>query len=340
MSVNKIKLNNTKNINGKIYYNNKPYTGIIVNNFDSKTRESEIEYLEGIKHGLANYFNKNGYLIIQINFQNGLKHGKQYNLLSDGTKTKESYYQFGKHIKSYHFNKNGNEIKNLYWFSGDLRPLKLKIRKYYITNRYCFAPKLIWLDDMIVASIFSYLISLLHSNCNYELSTGGGGIRAMERKRDKETWSLEDLKFNSKESKKLIEDNILYFKKYFTNEYKEIFHDNTIEDTIELSKYMILNLNPFTYSSFIRDDVKEISNEYKNISTVSNNEYENLKNNLSVFIEFFNTKYLEISEGFSDNYKKFIILDKSVKPMGIVFDADSKSECEKWINKKINYKNK
>ena len=328
----KIKHNQTENINGKIFYNNKAFTGVLVKNHDSKTLLSEIEFLDGLKHGLANFFDKNGQLCIQNNYKNGLKHGKQYSLLSNGTKTKESVFDNGTHIKSYHFDIDGNEIKNLNWFCGDLKPLKLKIRKYYITNRYCFAPKLIWLDNTIVASIFSYLLSLLHSNCNYEYSRGGGGILAMERKRNKETWSLEDLKFNSLESKKLIEENILNFKKNFPKEYLEIFNDNSLEDSIELSKYMILNLNPFTYSSFIKDDVKENSSEYKNIEASSGNE--NLITNLSVFLEFFNTKYLEISEGFSNDYKKYIILDKSVKPMGIVFDSDSKNDCEKWINKK------
>lgn len=336
MRKNHIKENLLNDIEGVFYYENKPFSGISISHHDSKTLHSEIEFLDGLKHGLANYFDKNGQLFIQNNYKNGLKHGKQYNLLSNGTKTKESVYDNGIHIKSYHFDIDGNEIKNLNWFSGDLKPLKLKIRKYYITNRYCFAPKLIWLDNTIVASIFSYLLSLLHSNCNYEHSRGGGGILAMERKRNKETWSLEDLKFNSLESKKLIEENILNFKKNFPKEYLEIFNDNSLEDSIELSKYMILNLNPFTYSSFIKDDVKENSSEYKNIE--ANTGKENLITNLSVFLEFFNTKYLEISEGFGSDYKKFIILDKTVKPMGIVFDSDSKSDCEEWINKKNNNK--
>ena len=68
-----------------------------------------------------------------------------------------------------------------------------------MTNRYCFSPKLIWLNP-VPASIFSYLLKYLHYACNYELSYGGGGILAMELSKDKKTYRRHDLKFKDLKS--------------------------------------------------------------------------------------------------------------------------------------------
>jgi hypothetical protein len=214
----------------------------------------------------------------------------------------------GKHIKSIHFNKEGEEIKGLFWFSGNISEDKLKIRKYYMTNRYCFSPNLLWLDP-VPSSIFSYLVKCLHSTCNYELSRGGG-ILAMELSRDKETYRRHDLKFKDLKSRKNLEEKLLMFKESFSKDYKMIFNDNTLDDVIELSKYKIL-IDPWTFSSSIEKEIKE-------------------KKTLPS--KLFKKKYLDISQSFSKDYKDWIILDKSVKPIGIVFDSETKQECIDWID--------
>lgn len=99
------------------------------------------------------------------------------------------------------------------------------------------------------------------------------------------------------------------FKESFSKDYKMIFNDNTLDDVIELSKYKIL-IDPWTFSSYIEKEIKD---------------------KRTFPCEFFKKKYLDISQSFSKDYKDWIIFDKSVKPMGIVFDSETKQEYIDWI---------
>ena len=100
------------------------------------------------------------------------------------------------------------------------------------------------------------------------------------------------------------------FKEYFAEDYNMIFNDNTLDDVTELSVYKML-IYPWTFSSSIEKEIKE-----KGILPS----------------ELFKKEYLTISQSFSKDYKDWIILDKSVKPMGIVFDSESRKECINWID--------
>jgi hypothetical protein len=306
--MNRIKSEATNVIADVVYHNGIPFTGVLLSEDENAQTKCEIELLDGLKNGSENLFDYKRNLLMQKNYINGIKHGLEYILHSDGRKIRESQYNSGEHIKSVHFNDDGKEIKGLFWFDGNISQDKLKIRKYYMTNRYCFSPKLIWLNP-VPASIFSYLLKYLHYACNYELSYGGGGILAMELSKDKETYRRHDLKFKDLKSRKNLEEKLLMFKEFFYKDYKMIFNDNTLDDVIELSKYKIL-IDPWTFSSLIENEIKE-----KRILPG----------------DLFKKKYLDISQSFSKDYKEWIILDKSVKPMGIVFDSETKQECINWI---------
>lgn len=358
MNTKKLRYSEVEYTNGVYYYNKISFSGILIYELSSDKIASEIEYLDGIKNGLANFYNENGDLIIQKNYKNGIKHGKEYHLLSNGKKIRETHYSSGKHIKSIHLDKKGNEIENLHWFCGNIYSNTLKIRKYYITNRYCFSPNLLWIENITISSIFSYILSLLYESCiksidkNKKILTNRFSISHILSKeilvRNKTTFQFEDLKFKDKRSKEKLKYNLHNFKKYFPNYYKKIFNDDSLEDIIELSKYKILNHNYFTFSSKIKDiversedilkirkkivDLEDINSTEADKNKISLNKMINLKKHSLVLKELFNIKYLEIIEGFNDDYKKWIILDKTVMPIGIVFEADSKTECEEWIN--------
>ena len=117
------------------------------------------------------------------------------------------------------------EKGNLSWFDGVVSEEKIKIRKYYITNRYIFSPKVLWLNP-VASSIMSYLLNFLYANCNYKISLGGGGIRTMELAKTNGI-EYDVLTFNDKASKKHLEDSISAFKKYFRSDYDLIFYDKS-----------------------------------------------------------------------------------------------------------------
>ena len=48
--------------------------------------------------------------------------------------------------------------------------------------------------------------------------------------------------------------------------------------------------------------------------------------------ETFNNKFLKIYKGQNKDYEKWIVIDNSVIPSGIVFQSNSKEKCVKWIN--------
>lgn len=286
----------------KIFYNNSLFTGEIFSVFENGQTKTEFEVLEGLINGIYNQYDIDGNLVIQRQYVKNLQHGFEVVLKSNGKKIKKSNYKNGEHVTSTHFDEVGNEIKELNWFEGIITNENLKIRKYYITNRYVFSPKLLWLNP-IISSIISHFLNYLYSNCNYEISHGGGGIESIELSKNK-YFQYDKLKFKNQKSKIHLENSILKFKKHFPQDYENIFHDKSIDDITELSNYKML-IYEWTFSSIIE----------KNIS----------KNSL------FQKKFLKISEGFKSNLKKWVVMDYSVKPIGIVFESNEKKKCLSWI---------
>ena len=102
-----------------------------------------------------------------------------------------------------------------------------------------------------------------------------------------------------------MNDLILKFKKNRRNDYNQIFHDTSIDDIKELSQYKII-LHP----SFNADIIPK--------GTPPS--------------QLFKQQYLKINKGHSKDYKQWLVLDYSVKPIGIVFQSNQKADCENWID--------
>ena len=115
------------------------------------------------------------------------------------------------------------------------------------------------------------------------------------------------------------------FKKHFLEDYNMIFNETLVDDVIELSKYKML-IYAWTFSSIIKNKNRELIDRYKKESND-----EELKKVIFHHSSLFKKKYLTVSQSFNKDYKDWIILDKSVKPMGIVFESESKQECINWI---------
>tara|TARA_B100001029_G_C15049033_1_gene449296 strand:+ start:1174 stop:1803 length:630 start_codon:yes stop_codon:yes gene_type:complete len=87
------------------------YTGDWIEYYENGTLKSVIEYMNGLKHGKSNYYDKEEKLIRTERFLSGKKHGK-WIWYWENKKIKEVGYfnldeKFGKWIK---FDKLGNEI--------------------------------------------------------------------------------------------------------------------------------------------------------------------------------------------------------------------------------------
>jgi len=98
---------------------------------------------------------------------------------------------------------------------------------------------------------------------------------------------------------------ILNFKKYFEEDYNYIFDDET-EIIQQVKQYKIL-----THSSFIAENIPK-----------------------GILIkDLTNKKYLSIIKSDNKKSKKFLVIDNSIKPTGIVFESNEKDECNSWINR-------
>jgi uncharacterized protein len=95
----------------------KGYTGNWIEYYDSGELECVIEYMNGLKHGKANYYNENKKLIRTERYLSGKKHGKWIWYWSNKKVKEMGYYNSGrKQGKWIKFDENGNEIlvKNFY----------------------------------------------------------------------------------------------------------------------------------------------------------------------------------------------------------------------------------
>lgn len=261
----------------------------------------ESEWVDDVQNGEIISFDKYGNKVKQSFLINGNYDGIQKEWFPNGKIKAERIYKKDLIVSQKCWDESGNEI-NIGWFDGIISEEKIKIRKYHITSRYIFSPKVLWLSPLS-SSIISHLLSFLYSNCNYEMSLGGGGIRAMELTQTNGI-GYDVLTFKDDASKTYLEDSISAFKENFRSDYDLIFYDKSIDDVDELAQYKML-IYDWTFSSLVKE---------ANPSSL------------------FKKKYLSVSKGVSKDYKSWLVLDKSVKPSGIAFDSDEKDECVSWIN--------
>lgn len=115
----------------------------------------------------------------------------------------------------------------------------------------------------------------------------------------------DELEFKDPNVLKYLNDLILNFKKNRPDDYNKIFHDKSIDDIKELSQYKTI-----IHPSFNADIIAE--------GTPPN--------------QLFKQQYLKINQGHNKDYKQWLVLDYSVKPIGIVFQSNLKSDCKNWID--------
>ena len=115
----------------------------------------------------------------------------------------------------------------------------------------------------------------------------------------------DELEFKDSNVLKYLNDLILNFKKNCPDDYNQIFNDTSIDDIKELSQYKML-IHPSYNADIILEGTPPV--------------------------QLFKQQYLKIHEGHNKNYKKWLVLDCSVKPTGIVFQSNSKSDCKNWID--------
>ncbi|REG22421.1 hypothetical protein DES44_1572 [Roseateles depolymerans] len=72
-----------------------PFTGVAVFYRASGTRESEVEYLDGIQQGLMRDWNEFGVLVLEAEVRNGAYHGLVRYFSDHGQPLREEDYEFG-----------------------------------------------------------------------------------------------------------------------------------------------------------------------------------------------------------------------------------------------------
>ena len=79
----------------------KPYTGKVIDFFDNGTKEREVDYIDGKKHGKYIMFYENG----QKRWEHGYKNGKEYGRFITWGESGQRYHEF--------YNIDGKEYRKL-----------------------------------------------------------------------------------------------------------------------------------------------------------------------------------------------------------------------------------
>ena len=102
-----------------------------------------------------------------------------------------------------------------------------------------------------------------------------------------------------------LKDLILKLKINYPIDYNQIFHDTSIDDLTELSQYRML-LHP----SFNADIIAEGT----------------------PITQLFKQQYLKIIKSHNKKHNQWMVFDCSIKPIGIVYQSNLKSDCKNWID--------
>lgn len=99
---------NLKLENGVLFYKQKPFSGVLLENFTSEIIKSRTEYLNGKKHGNEQHWYANGSQLSERSYAGGFKVGVH-----------KSWWSSGDLKFEYHFNNNGEFHGNVKeWFES------------------------------------------------------------------------------------------------------------------------------------------------------------------------------------------------------------------------------
>tara|TARA_B110000037_G_C17123742_1_gene507041 strand:- start:4986 stop:5870 length:885 start_codon:yes stop_codon:yes gene_type:complete len=264
--------------------------------------------------GIGYHLYKSGKLANETEMVAGLKHGvSNYYDFEGNLSAKKKYIDDLYHGEQIYFATNGTIIRESYYKKGDF------IKVIHFDNNGNKIDGFDWFDVSLngfnlkirkfgINGVHSYSPTLiwlepLSQSVFFYLYTML--MRYGKNSKKIEVKYGDELEFKDPNIFKNLNDLILNFKINRPDDYNQIFHDTSIDDIKELSQYKTI-LHP----SFNADNIPE--------GTPPN--------------QLFKQQYLKINKGHNKDYKQWLVLDYSVKPIGIVFQSNLKSDCENWID--------
>ena len=285
-------------------------------NFESTEDVGIITHYKGKPFtGIGYHLHNNGKLKSEIEMVAGLKHGvgnvydfegnlfAQYNYVDDHFHGEQIHLTKDGKRNRESFYKKGNLIKVIHFDNNGKKVdgfdwFDYSLEGFNLKIRKFGINKVQSFSPKLIwlkphsQSVFFHLYSILMFN-------------EKNSKKIEKNYGGDELEFKNPSDIKYLNDLILKFKKNRRNDYNQIFHDTSIDDIKELSQYKII-LHP----SFNADIIPK--------GTPPS--------------QLFKQQYLKINKGHSKDYKQWLVLDYSVKPIGIVFQSNQKADCENWID--------
>ena len=340
------------------------YNGPIKSWWSNGKLKSEGTRKNDLNHGLFRFYNHKGELIFENNFTDGIGEKKVYNKEDFEDKNRITYYKGKKYtgILCYTVGGTGQTLDRLFNYNkgkqeGDF--LNFSIITGLIEEKGTYVNDVrdgifkSFNDDGKIVKESHYkknkFIKAVHYDLNgklikglnwyngklqdYNLKIRKFGINGVQSWSPKVLWlepipgsifqhifipivlrrklkpgllntglyeSLSPILKGSKESENILKD-ISMFNKCFPEECSFIFEDG-LEDLDGIAKYKLVLNN---------------IEEFKDVPPS----------------QMFRQEYLRIHKGFNKDYKNWVVIDNSINPAGIAFQADSKSKAESWIKR-------
>ena len=115
---------------GRVYYQGKPFTGTSVAYYHNGSQASEMEYVEGKKHGRYTKWFANGHPSYECCYQEGKKHGRALSWWRNGhLRTRSNYDQGIPHGKQMQWYISGTKFKKINLVYGKEEGLQQSWRK-------------------------------------------------------------------------------------------------------------------------------------------------------------------------------------------------------------------
>lgn len=291
-------------------YVNGKMTGEYFSYYENGNLEVFCNVIEGIQHGEFSSYHENGKLKQKGNYVGNKLDGKIILFNNQEVKIKTLNYKDG----------GENGLRSIWWENGNKKSEVMIIDGLKNHKKKCWnlsgglRKELVYFEDKFVRA--------------YHYDIEGKEIKGISKFDG-------DLIFeNIKIRKKKYGDPWVYWLKpfpaslvlnifsLFQNKfYLDESDEKELKEKIELFK----NLFPEEYLNIFGKTL--ISNEaIKDFEQIE----EAKENNL--LSETFNNKFLKIYKGQNKDYEKWIVIDNSVVPSGIVFQSNSKEKSVKWIN--------
>jgi antitoxin component YwqK of YwqJK toxin-antitoxin module len=95
-----------------VVYQNIPFTGVLISNYDDGNLQNKSEYLNGLPHGLCEEFYANGKLKKTWNAENGRVTGIEKEFYENGLLKMEENSEYGVLLSTKKWDENGNLVSS------------------------------------------------------------------------------------------------------------------------------------------------------------------------------------------------------------------------------------